>query len=337
MEAESGSQRLGRHHPLPAQQELVREFPERQMQRHGGSGDHCRTAERPAKGARQIAVGHGGRRRGVERTRHPRLGDGVQDQTHAIVQRDPRHPLPARPHRSAQAEFERGQQAGQHAARGSQNQADAQGDQPDAQGLDRRGRLFPGVAQPMAEAGLGRARFVERPVGVQAIPADGGAADQHLRPVVKSGDEATDVAGDIQAGAKDAAALSEGPQPVADRLARQVDDGVDAGVGRDPGQIGHHRDRRGQVRGFRIADQGDHLVPGACQGGDQPAADETGGPGDKHAAAPCQGAAHGGRIGLDQAVGASSGREVTQAEDEDSGRGGAGHQGPQTVGGRRET
>nr|WP_246328929.1 hypothetical protein [Brevundimonas lenta] len=334
--AEAGRQRLRRHDPLTAQKQLIREGAQRQPQGRRGRGEQGWTMERAAEGAGEIPVRRGLGSHSVHGAPDPRLGDGMQDQAHAIVVRDPGHPLTPGTHGAAEAELERGQKARQHAAPGAEDQADAQGDHADTHGLDRRGGVLPRVAQTVTEAGVGGAGFIEDFVGVQAVPADGRAADQDLGPALQPGDQTAEVAGDFQARAQDAAALGEGPQAVADGLAGEIDHRVNARVVSDLVQVSDDGDGGGEVGGLRIADQGDDLVTGAGQGLDQPTADEAGCAGDEDASAARKLTPHQGGVGLDQTVGAFAGGQVAQTEDEDAGGRGAGHQTPQAMRGRGE-
>ncbi|HYC96472.1 MAG TPA: hypothetical protein VEB62_00815 [Brevundimonas sp.] len=330
-EAEPGRQRLRRQDPLAAQQQFLRERPESQTQRGGGGGQQGRPVQRLAQGARQVRVGHRIRRHGIQGPAESGLGHRVQDQTHAVVQRNPRHPLPSRSHRTAEAELERRQQAGQHAAPRTQHQTDAYGDHAHAQHLRSAGGLLPGMAEAMAETGIGGAGFVERLVAMQAVPADRRAADQHLRARLQPGDQAADVAGDPEARSQDPATLAHGPQAVADRLPRQVDHGVDTPIVGDLGEARDDRDRSREIGRLRVSDEGDHLMSRAGQRGDQAPADEPGRAGDENTTAARQLPADGRGLGCDQPVGASRGGQITQAEDEYAGRGGGGHPAPQTV------
>ncbi|MCS6622743.1 hypothetical protein N0B44_07470 [Roseibacterium beibuensis] len=333
-EAKAGRQRLPRQHPLAAEKQFVGEISEGETKRRGGRGEDGRTVQGPPEGARQVGVGHrlGGDR--IDRPREAGVRHGVEDEPNAVVERDPRHPLTSGAHRAAKAKLERGQQAGQHAAGGAEHEADAQGHHPHTEGPCPQGGLLPGVAEAVAEAGVGGAALVERPIAVQAVPTDGGAADQHLRPGLKPGDQASHVAGDLEARTENSPALGEGPQAVADRLSREVDDGVDAGGRGDLSEVADDRDRSRKVGGLRIPDQGDDLVARAGQGGDQAAADEARGAGDQHTSAAGEVPTHRGGVGRDQAVGSSGRGQIAQAEESDPRRGPGHHPAPRTVGHR---
>jgi hypothetical protein len=75
--------------------------------------------------------------------------------------------------------------------------------------------------------------------------------DQHGWPAFKTCNQPDDVIGHDDAGIDNIAALGLGPQPVADRLARQIADGLDFGVGRELIEAGAQCNRG---RAIRLAD-----------------------------------------------------------------------------------
>ncbi|HYC73234.1 MAG TPA: hypothetical protein VEC04_00165 [Brevundimonas sp.] len=239
--------------------------------------------------------------------------------------------MPARSHGPAETELEGHEQPGQHPAVHAQHQTDAERHHPDAERRDWAGRLFPGVAQPVTEAGTRRARLVKPLVAVEAVPADGRAADENRGTGFQAGDQAADGAGDSQARTQDAAAPGQRPGTVADRFAGKINHGVDTGVRGDLAEVRDERDRDGQIGGPGISHKGDDLVPGPNQRRHEPATDESGGSGDENPVAPGQFPAQGGGVRRDQPVGPAAGQQIAKAEDEyGSGRSG-GHQTPKSV------
>src|SRR5206468_3059892 len=110
--------------------------------------------------------------------------------------------------------------------------------------LRRPRRLLPGRAQLMAEAGMRLRRFRQHLVGPQAVPADRGAADEHVRLALEPRDQPYDLAGHVDARVDNFRALRVSPPTVADRLAGEVDDGIDTRVRRNLIEAGDQRDRR---------------------------------------------------------------------------------------------
>jgi hypothetical protein len=157
------------------------------------------------------------------------------DQANEIVAFDPGHPLLSRSHRTAQSIFERRQHPRQQSALGSDHEADPQADQADAMFDGPTRRLLSGIAQLMAEAGMRLGGLGQRLILPKAVPADRRTIDEHAGPPLEAGNQANDSVGHFDAGIENLAALGPGPKPVADRLARQIDDGIDPGIGR-PGE-----------------------------------------------------------------------------------------------------
>jgi hypothetical protein len=247
-----------------------------------GAGSRAGRPQGAAQRAGEGGVADGFRRRAVERSHQAGRGDGVGDQAHQVVQVDPAHPVVSGPERPAQAELERRQHARQGPAVEGQDQADAQAHDAHAQVLGPQGRALPAPADRAREAVEPVGGLVQHLVAAQAVPADGRAADQHGGPAVQPGDQGDHGPGHRQAGADDPPALGGRPQAVGDRLAGQVDDGVDPRVAGDLVQVGDDADWGGQAGGGgAVAGQGGDLVSRADQGRDQAPADQARGAGDQ--------------------------------------------------------
>jgi hypothetical protein len=143
------------------------------------------------------------------------------------------------------------------------------------------------------------------------------AADEQGRRLFEPADQPHHVARHLQPRAQDAATLSERPRRVGDRLAGEVDDGVDALVARDLVERGDQPERRSERRGLaRVAHQHRHLVSGAGQPRDQPAADEPGRASDEHMLPFGEGGNQLGGATGDEMSDAARGEEVAHAGDQ---------------------
>src|SRR4051812_20904504 len=120
------------------------------------------------------------------------------DQAHEIVALDPRHPLPPAAHRSAKSELKRGEQAAKHAVLDTEHEPDAQPNHPHAKAFRFARRALPRLTQAMAEATLAAVKFCELLIAPRAVPADGGAADEHRRPSFEPLDQTDQRARDSQ-------------------------------------------------------------------------------------------------------------------------------------------
>ena len=168
--------------------------------------------------------------------------DHMGDQADEIVALDPRHPLPARAERAAEAEFERRQHPRDEAALGAEHEADAQAAPPSPRALRPRRAAFSQASQSSwLKQACDLAEFGQRLILPEPVPADRRAGDQHRRLALEPRDQAHDIAGHVDARLEDLAALGLGPQPVADRLAREIDDRIDPRVRR---QLIEARDQR---------------------------------------------------------------------------------------------
>jgi hypothetical protein len=99
----------------------------------------------------------------------------------------------------------------------------------------------------------------------------------------KASDQMQQGAGDAQARGQNAAALGAGPKPVRDRLAREVDDGIDARAGRQLVEAGDQPEGRPQRSGLGgVTRERDHVMARRAQGLRQPRADKSGGAGEQH-------------------------------------------------------
>ena len=77
-------------------------------------------------------------------------------------------------------------------------------------------------------------------------------------------DEADDAARHAQPRAENPPALGTRPKSIGDRLAREIDDGIDRGVAGDLIEAGDQPERRPQLRRLRrIARQHDHVMASA--------------------------------------------------------------------------
>ncbi len=139
------------------------------------------------------------------------------------------------------------------------------------------------VADPMREAALAAVEFGQRLVLPQAVPADRGAADHHRGTLLQACDQPVDRARGAQARRQNPAALAPRPQRIADRLAGEIDHGIDPRVVRDLREVGDDPQRRPQRRRLgSISRENRHVVARAGQRFDQAAADEAGRAGDQH-------------------------------------------------------
>ena len=118
----------------------------------------CRTPKRACKLRGERRVGDRHRRGRIDGAGELRRASRVRDQPHQIVALDPRHPLPARAERPAEAELERRQQARDEAALGAQHQTNTQADEAHAMRGGGMGGLLPGLADTVGEAVLAEHR-----------------------------------------------------------------------------------------------------------------------------------------------------------------------------------
>jgi len=114
------------------------------------------------------------------------------------------------------------------------------------------------------------------------------------------------------------------PRTTGDRLAREIDDRVDARVARNLVETGDEPERRRQRHSLvRIARQHDRRMAGAGERRDEAAADEAGGAGHQHGLAGRERGHQLAGAAERQALHARRRREIAQAEQRDA----AGRQG----------
>ncbi len=280
-ECEAVGVRLVRNDALPAEHELVRHV----------AGDEAKQGRRDAQpspamhGARELLhedrVAHLRRRGGVHGTRISRLRDDVGDEPHHVVARDPRDPLLTAPDHRAQPPPEQRQRLAEGAAIRREHDAEAQPYDAGAECVSLVRGPLPRLAQAMGEAALAAVELGERLVAPQSVPADGGRADEHCGPMLEPRDQPHDRARHPQPGREDQSALVERPRPSGDRLAGEIDDGVDGGILRHLAEIGDQAAAQGLRCPRRIAHQRRHLVAGIHERLHEAAADEAGGAGDQ--------------------------------------------------------
>jgi hypothetical protein len=135
----------------------------------------------------------------------------------------------------------------------------------------------------MREATLGAVELGQRLVLPQAIPADGGTADQECRAAVEPIDQPHHRACHAYTRGQNAATPPQGPQAPRGWLAGEVDDGVDCRIVRNLREAGDEMERRSQQLDLSaVAHQHGDLMTGLGQRFDQAAADEAGGAGHQH-------------------------------------------------------
>src|SRR5882757_5696488 len=148
------AQCLVRQHALATEQEFFSEVAADHAQQRGGNPDNRRPVQVASESLGELGVGHGDRRCRIDRARKVRLGNHMRDQAHQIVAFDPGHPLLARAERSAEAELERRQHPRDEATVGADHESDPQVSDAHAMIAGGAGRILPGLAQLMAEAGV---------------------------------------------------------------------------------------------------------------------------------------------------------------------------------------
>ena len=153
-EHEAVAERLVRQHALAAQQQFVGEVAADTAQQSAGNPENRGPVQPAAQFLGELCIGHGDRRGGIDRPCQFGPCDHMRDQADEVVALDPRHPLPARTERSAEAEFERRQHPRDEAAIGADHEADPQTDHTHAMRFRRTRRVLPGVAEFVAEAGV---------------------------------------------------------------------------------------------------------------------------------------------------------------------------------------
>ena len=103
----AGVERASRCDALPCQQQRRPIGAERQPQRRRRHRQRGRPAERLAERRRELGVGGGVRRHGVEHARHGGRADGVQHQAGHVVDMHPGEPLAAGAEPAAEPQEER--------------------------------------------------------------------------------------------------------------------------------------------------------------------------------------------------------------------------------------
>src|SRR6185369_5983988 len=161
--------------------------------------------QRAGELGRKLRVRHRRWRSRIDGAGKPRRRDRMRNQANEIVALNPAHPLPARADRAAKTKLEGQQEPRQHAALSAKHQPDAQPHNARAEPLRTLRGALPGLADPMTEAALAAVELGELFILPEAVPADGGAADEHRRPVLEPRDQAHDLTGDTQPRTEDAA------------------------------------------------------------------------------------------------------------------------------------
>jgi hypothetical protein len=241
--------------------------------------------QRPAERLGELEVPHrvGGDRvhRAADRGRVGR----VHVEPGQVGDVDPGHPLPAVAQRAAAAELERREHLGQRPAAGAEHDARPRRHHPHA-GLLGRGRLPLPVDADLRQEVVGRrGRLGECLVAAVAVVADRGRRDEHGRFPRGLRDALHEVSGAYDATVADPVLLGRRPPPLRDRLAGEVEHGVDAveGLGRrrsleripadDPlGEVADHGPSP-----VRVAGHHDRAV----EQSQEPRSDESGRTGDE--------------------------------------------------------
>src|SRR3972149_5296246 len=95
---------LGQH-PLAGEQDIG-ELAEEDLEAKSRSGQQGGTTQQPRQRLGELPVSAGGRRGGIHRAPDGRMLNGMEDDSHDVIDMHPGHPLLPVPHRSPEAQFE---------------------------------------------------------------------------------------------------------------------------------------------------------------------------------------------------------------------------------------